>query len=181
MTAPTPSSNAASATSGSRWATGRTTSPPPGSSPAPAGPPSPRRCRPGAAGPGGSSPLSRRRRSVSASTSPPPHRQRQLTLEPYSLASLPGFLHVQGKHLQAATRNATAGRPPGNGTTPSSPLAATKKLGGALWAPYDRGACTSTVRDTQYYATSPETVSPRNISSPISCVYSNHNVHIKLQ
>jgi hypothetical protein len=73
------------------------------------------------------------------------------------------FLHAQGKHLQAATRNATAGRPPGNGTTPSSPLAATKKLGGALWAPYDRGAytplhTTSTARDTQYYATSPEPV-----------------------
>ncbi len=37
-TAPTPSSSAASATSGSSCATGRTTSPPPGSSPAPAPP-----------------------------------------------------------------------------------------------------------------------------------------------
>ncbi len=153
-TAPTPSSSAASATSGSRWATGRTTSPPPGSSPVPAERPSPRRHRPGAAGPGaagpgGSSRLTRRCPSASASTSHPPHRQRQLTLEPFFLASLPGFLHTQGKHLQAATRNATAGRPPGNGTTPSSPLAATKKLRGALWAPYDRGACTSTARDTR--------------------------------
>jgi hypothetical protein len=175
---PYASSSAASATSGSRWATGRTTSPPPGSSPAPAEPPSPRRRRPGAAGPGRSSPIPRRRPSASASTSAPPHRQRQLTLELFFLASLPGFLHAQGKHLQAATRNATAGRLPGNGTTPSSPLAATKKLGGALWAPYNRGACTSPARDTQYYATSPEPVSLHNISSSISCVYSNHNVHM---
>ncbi len=48
----------------------------------------------------------------------------------------------------------------------------------ALWAPYDRYACTSTARDTQYYATSPEPVSLHNISSPISCVYSYHNVHM---
>ena len=96
--------------------------------------------------------------SASASTSHPPHRQRQLTLEPFFLARLPGFLHAQGKHLQAATRNATAGRPPGNGTTPSSTLAATKKLGGALWAPYDRGARTSTAHDTQRHATPPEPV-----------------------
>ncbi len=47
----------------------------------------------------------------------------------------------QGKHLEAATRNATAGRPPGNGTTHSSPLAATKKLGGALWAGTLRQGC----------------------------------------
>jgi hypothetical protein len=60
-TAPTPSSSAASATSGSSWATGRTTSPPPASSPAPAGLPSPWRPRqrqhhPGAAGPAGNCP-----------------------------------------------------------------------------------------------------------------------------
>jgi hypothetical protein len=48
---------------------------------------------------------------ASASTSHPPHRQWQLTLEPFFLASLPGFLHAQGKHLQAATRNATGGPP----------------------------------------------------------------------
>jgi hypothetical protein len=47
-------------------------------------------------------------------------------------------LETQRKHLQAANRNATMGCPPGNRTTYtffSSPLAATKKLGGALWAP----------------------------------------------
>jgi hypothetical protein len=38
--------------------------------------------------------------------------------------------NLKRKHIQAATRNATAGRPPGNRTTPSSPLAETKKLGG---------------------------------------------------
>ncbi len=122
------------------------------------------------------SPRPPRRQSGSASTSPPHHRQRQLTLEPFFLASLPGFLHAQGKHLQAATRNSTAGHPPGNGTTPSSLLAATKKLGGALWAPYARGAYTplhtmSTARDTQYHVTSPEPVS-------LSNVYSSHNLHM---
>jgi hypothetical protein len=156
--------------------TGRTTSPPPSSSPAPTAPPSPQRGYPGTAGPAWSSPRPPRHPSASASTSPPHHRQRQLTLEPFFLASLPGFLHAQGKHLQAATRNATAGHPPGNGTTPSSPLAATKKLRGALWAPYARGAytplnITSPAHDTQYYATSPEPVS-------LSCVYSSHNVHM---
>ena len=84
----TPSSSAASATYGSRWATGRTTSPPPGSSPAPTEPPSRT---------GGSSPIPRRRPSASALTSLPPHHQ--LPLEPFFLASLPGFLHAQGKHL----------------------------------------------------------------------------------
>jgi hypothetical protein len=44
-----------------------------------------------------------RRPSASASTSRLHHRQRQLTLEPFFLASLPGFLHAQGKHPQAAT------------------------------------------------------------------------------
>ena len=49
---PYASSSAASATSGSRWATGRTTSPPPGSSPAPAEPPSrPRQEQPDPAAP----------------------------------------------------------------------------------------------------------------------------------
>jgi hypothetical protein len=48
-----------------------------------------------------------RRPSVSASTSRPHHSHRKLTLEPFFLASLPGFLHAQGKHLQATTRNAT--------------------------------------------------------------------------
>jgi hypothetical protein len=47
-----------------------------------------------------------------------------------------------------------------------------------MWATYDRGACTSTACDTQYYATSPETGSLHNISSSIGCVYSNHNVHM---
>ncbi len=135
-------------------------------------------CAGGAAIPrnGRSSTLPRRRPSASALTSHPPHRQ--LTLEPFSLGSLPGFLHAQEKHLQAATRNATTGRLPGNRTTPSTLLAATKKLEGALWAPYDRGACTSTARDTRHHATPPEPVSLHNISSSISCVYSNHKVHM---
>jgi hypothetical protein len=60
---PTQSCSAASATSGSRWATGRTTSPPLTSSPAPAAPQSPQRCHPGSAGPGGICP-------------PPPKRDR---------------------------------------------------------------------------------------------------------
>ncbi len=47
-----------------------------------------------------------------------------------------------------------------------------------LWAPYDRGARTSTARDTQRHATPPEPVPLRNISSTSSCVYSNHNVHM---
>ncbi len=101
--------------------------------------------------------------SASYSTSRPHHRQRQLTLEPFFLASLPGFLHAQGKHLQAATRNATAGRLPGNGTAPSLLLAATKKLGGALWLPHRRAAYarlhnTRLSHDTQYCVTSPEPV-----------------------
>ncbi len=107
----------------------------------------------------------------------PTSPQHRLCMAPFFLAHLPGFLHAQGKHLQAATRNATAGRLPGNGTTPS-PLVATKKLGGALWAPYDRGACTSTARDTQRHLTPPEPVPLHNISSTSSCVYSNHNVHM---
>jgi hypothetical protein len=79
------------------------------SSPAPAAPPSPRRCHPGTADPGRT-----RRPSAFASTSHP-HRQWQLTLEPFFLARLPGFLHAPGMHLQAATHNATAGHPPGSG------------------------------------------------------------------
>jgi len=48
-----------------------------------------------------------------------------------------------------------------------------------LWAPYTRGAytplhTTSTSRDTQSYATSPEPVSLCNI-------YSSHNVHMYTQ
>jgi hypothetical protein len=48
----------------------------------------------------------------------------------------------------------------------------------SLWAPYDRGARTSTARDTQRHATPPEPVPLHNISSTSSCVYSNHNVHM---
>jgi hypothetical protein len=121
-----------------------------------------------------SSTLPRRRPSASALTSHPPHRQ--LTLEPFSLASLPGCLHAQGsifKPLPATQPRAAVHR-----TTPSTLLAATKKLGGALWAPYDRGACTSKARDTRHHSTPPEPVSLHNISSSISCVYSNHNVHM---
>lgn len=52
------------------------------------------------------------------------------------MAHLPVLFGRQRKHLQAANRNATMGCPPGNRLpTPSTPLAAIKKLGGALWAP----------------------------------------------
>jgi hypothetical protein len=47
-----------------------------------------------------------------------------------------------------------------------------------VWAPYDRGARTSTAHDTQRHATPPEPVPLHNISSTSSCVYSNHNVHM---
>jgi hypothetical protein len=85
--------------SGSRWAKGRTTSPPFTSSPVLAASPSPGRCHTGATGPSRTHPPCHP--SASASTSNP-HRHRQLTLEPLFLACLPGFLHAQGKHLQAA-------------------------------------------------------------------------------
>ncbi len=45
-------------------------------------------------GPARSSPRPPRRPSASASTSPAHHSQRQLTLEPFFLASLPGLLHA---------------------------------------------------------------------------------------
>jgi hypothetical protein len=69
--------------------------------------------------------------SASASPSSIHHRRRQLSLEPFFRARLPGFLHSQRKHHHAATRNATALQ----GATPSLSLVATKKLGLALWAP----------------------------------------------
>ncbi len=48
------------------------------------------------------------------------------------------FLHTQRKHhLQASNSNRHAGHPPGVETTPSLPLAATKKLGGSSGAPRD--------------------------------------------
>jgi hypothetical protein len=117
-TAPTLSSSAASTSSGSSWAKGKTTSTPSASSPAPAVLPSPWQHHPAVAGPARNRPPPPRCPNVSASTLRPCHRQRQLTLEPFFLASLPGFLASPGgKHLQAATRIATAGRPPGIWTT----------------------------------------------------------------
>jgi hypothetical protein len=118
MMAPTPACSEASITSGSRWATRRTTSPPPASSPAPAAPPPTQRCHRGVAGPSVSYPPTPRRPSMSASTLFLPHCQWQLTLKPFFQASLPGVLHAQRKHHQAATHNAPEGRQPGRGTTP---------------------------------------------------------------
>jgi hypothetical protein len=129
--APTPSCSAASAASGSRWATRRTTSPPLASSPAP-----PQRCHRSMA-----NPITLLCPSASASTSFLHHCQRQLTLKPFFQASLPVVLHAQRKHYQALYPcNAAAGRPPGSWTTPSSQVAATKKPGVALWAPLARAA-----------------------------------------
>jgi hypothetical protein len=71
---------------------------------------------------------------------PPPKRVRfNLAPTPQPAAADPGTV-FPGKPARffacpgeaSSSREATVGRPPGNGTTPSSPLAATKKLGGAL-------------------------------------------------
>ncbi len=71
------------------------------------------------------------------------------------LARLPGFCTPRGsifKPLPATQPR--GGCPPGSGTTPSSPIAATKKLGGALWASPARAVyapprITCTQRDNQ--------------------------------
>jgi hypothetical protein len=135
MMAPTPACSAASITSGSRWVTRRTTSPPLASSPAP-----PQRCHRSMTNPGESYPTTLRCPSASASTSFLHHCQWQLTLKPFFQASLPGVWHAQRNHHQAATHTAAAGRPPGSWTTPFSQLAATKKPGVALWALPERAA-----------------------------------------
>ncbi len=101
---PTPSFSAASATPSSRWATGRTTSPPPGSSPAPVVPPS-------RLGGGNHPPI--KRICFNLTPSPLPAEADPGTIFPSHACQV--FLHPQWKHLQAAIRNATAGSLPGNG------------------------------------------------------------------
>jgi hypothetical protein len=89
-------------------------------------------CR--AASPGGSFPPLPHRQSAFASTLCKHQCQQQVTLEPFP-GKLAKFLHAQRIHLQAATCHATEGRLPDNRTSPSLLVSATKKLGGALWAP----------------------------------------------
>jgi hypothetical protein len=184
-TAPTPSSSAASATSGSSWMTGRTTSPPPSSSPAPAVRPSPQRCRPGAAIPTAAPPRHcRSRREQPAPEAPPKPVRFNLAPTSPPAAADPGTI-FPGKPARFSARSgeASPSRYPQRNRGPPAwqwdytffAASRDQEAGGSSVGTLRQGCytplhTTSTARDTQYYATSPEPVSLDNIYSHLFTV-----------